>query len=152
MVMPRHWSVDEAWTAALHSPDFERALGRSLSDEVAIDFPSMHGPIGRMRAGFADTVEAAPLTARIELSGRQARTGVRVPIEVPLARSCTACGGRGETWQQACRPCAGSGATVERFPLTLTVPAGVRDGARFAFSVARPHGHRARVEVRVAVR
>lgn len=149
--MPRYWSVDEAWTATGHSPELEREIGRSLSDEVAIDFPSMRGPIGRMRAGFGDTVEAEPMVALVQLSARQAGTGVKVPIDVPLARACAGCGGRGETWNAACDPCEGTGATIERYPLTLTVPAGVVDGARFAFSVAHPRGHRAHVEVRVAV-
>lgn len=149
--MPRYWSVDEAWTAAAHSPEIEREIGRSLSDEVAIDFPSMTGPIGRMRAGFGETVEAEPLVALVQLSSRQAGTGMKVPLEVPLARACAACGGRGESWSAPCAPCEGTGMTIERYPLTLTVPAGVEDGARFAFSVAHPRGHRAHVEVRVAV-
>jgi hypothetical protein len=147
----RYWSVDEAWTASEHSPDLEREIGRSLSDEIAIDFPSMRGLIGRMRAGFGDTVEAEPLVAVVRLSARQAVAGVRIPIEVPLSRACAGCGGRGESWNAACPGCEGSGATTERYPLVVTVPAGVADGARFAFSVAHPRGHRAHVEVRVAV-
>ncbi len=149
--MPRYWSVDEAWTAADHSPELEREIGRSLSDEVAIDFPSMRGPIGRMRAGFGDQVEAEPLVALVQLSARQAGTGVKVPLDVPLSRACGGCGGRGETWDVSCGPCEGTGATIDRYPLTLTVPAGVVDGARFTFSVAHPRGHRAHVEVRIAV-
>lgn len=149
--MPRYWSVDEAWTAADHSPELEREIGRSLSDEVAIDFPSMRGTVGRMRAWFGDAVEAEPLVAVVQLSPRQAGTGVKVPLEVPLARTCAGCGGRGESWNARCAPCEGTGTTLERYPLTLSVPAGVVDGARFAFSVAHPRGHRAHVEVRVAV-
>ena len=66
--MPRYWSVDEAWTAAESSPEFDRELRRSLGDEVAIDFPSMRGPISRMRAGFGEAVDEAPLVARVTLS------------------------------------------------------------------------------------
>ena len=86
--MPRYWSVDEAWTASDHSPELEREIVRSLSDEIAIDFPSMRGPIGRMRAGFGDTVESEPLVAVVQLSARQATAGVKVPIDVPLLRAC----------------------------------------------------------------
>ncbi|MGE3473744.1 MAG: hypothetical protein AB7O28_25600 [Vicinamibacterales bacterium] len=149
--MPRYWSVADGWSATETSPEFEREIGRTLSDEVAIDFPSMLGPIGRMRASFGDTVEAPPLVARLELSPAEAGAGVRVPIDVPLTRACPGCGGRGETWDDACSPCDGTGVATERHPLTVTVPAGVADGARFAFSVAHPRGHRAHVEVRVAV-
>lgn len=149
--MSRYWNVAEATTVSDPSPEFEREVDRTLADEVAIDFPSMAGPIGRMRAGFGDTVEAPPLVAHVALSARQADAGVRVPIDVPLARTCPGCGGRGESWSRACGPCDGSGVATERYPLTLTVPAGVADGARFAFSVVHPRGHRAHVEVRVAV-
>lgn len=149
--MPRYWSVDEAWTAGEHSPELEREIGRSLSDEVAIDFPSMRGPIGRMRVGFGDTVEAGPLVAVVRLSARQAGAGVKVPLHVPLARACRGCGGRGESWDASCDPCDGTGTTTETYPLVVTVPAGVEDGARFVFSLAHPRGLRAHVEVRVAV-
>lgn len=151
MIMSRYWSVDEAWTAAESSPELERELRRSLADEVAIDFPSMRGAIGRMRASFGDTVEATPLVAHVRLSPRQAIQGIKVPLDVPLTRVCGGCGGRGETWSVSCTPCEGTGVATERYPLTLTVPAGVADGARFSFSVAHPRGHRAHVEVRVAV-
>jgi DnaJ-class molecular chaperone len=111
----------------------------------------MLGPIERMRACFGDTVDAAPIVALVELSAKQAGAGARVPLAVPLSRACPGCGGRGETWDTSCRPCGGSGTATERYPLTVTVPAGVADGARFAFSIAHPRGSRAYVEVRVAV-
>ncbi len=149
--MSRYWSVDEAWTAAESSPELERELRQKLADEVAIDFPSMRGAIVRMRAAFGDTVEATPLVAHVRLSPRQAFLGAKVPLDVPLSRACPGCGGRGESWSASCAPCEGTGLTTGRYPLTLTVPAGVVDGARFSFSVAHPRGHRAHVEVRVAV-
>ena len=149
--MSRYWSVDEAWTAAESSPELERELRQKLADEVAIDFPSMRGPISRMRASFGDTVDATPLVAHVRLSPRQAFQGAKVPLDVPLTRACAGCGGRGESWSAACHPCHGTGVATERYPLTLTVPAGVIDGARFAFSVSHPRGHRAHIEVRVAV-
>lgn len=149
--MPRHWSVDEAWTAAGSSPEFDRELRRSLGDEVAIDFPSMRGPISRMRAGFGEAVDEAPLVARVTLSARQAQAGTRVPLHVPLRRPCDRCSGRGGTWRVACTPCHGSGYATERYPLTVTVPAGVVDGARFSFHLTHPSGLGAQVEVHVAV-
>ncbi|MGD9906831.1 MAG: hypothetical protein AB7U83_25480 [Vicinamibacterales bacterium] len=150
--MPRFWSVDEAWTATEHSPEFDRELRRSLGDEVAIDFPSMRGPIARMKAGFAEAAEATPLVARVTLSPGQASAGVKVPLEVPLRRPCAACGGHGGSWRAQCVPCDGTGYASEPYPLTITVPAGVTDGARFSFSLSHPRGLRSQVEVRVAVR
>ena len=66
--MSRYWGVDEAWTAAESSPELERELRQKLADEVAIDFPSMRGPIVRMRAAFGDTVDVTPLVAHVRLS------------------------------------------------------------------------------------
>jgi hypothetical protein len=149
--MPRFWSVDEAWATAGSSPELEREFRRSLADEVAIDFPSMCGPISRMRAGFGATVDAAPMVTRVRLSPRQATAGTKVPLDVLLRRICGACGGRGETWSASCEACHGTGHATERYPLTVTVPAGVEDGARFSFSLAHPRGHRAHVEVHIAV-
>jgi hypothetical protein len=147
----RNWSVDEVWTAAESSPELDRELRLSLADEVAIDFPSMGGPISRMRAGFGDAIGERPLVAHVRLSPGQAFRGAKVPLDVPLTRACVGCGGRGESWSASCSPCEGTGLAIERHPLTVTVPAGVVDGARFSFSVAHPRGHRAHVEVRVAV-
>ena len=47
--------------------------------------------------------------------------------------------------------CHGSGYATERYPLTVTVPAGVVDGARFSFHLTHPSGLGAQVEVHVAV-
>lgn len=149
--MSRFWSIAEAWTAWPPSPEIDREIRRSLSDDVAIDFPSMSGPIGRMRADFGDTVDAPFVVARVALSVRQATAGARVPLDVPLPRTCPGCGGRGESWEASCAPCGGSGHATEHYPVTVTVPAGVEDGARFAFSIAHPRGPRAQIEVRVAV-
>lgn len=133
------------------SPEFDRELRRSLGDEVAIDFPSMRGPISRMRAGFGDAVNEAPIVAWVTLSPSEAHFGTKVSIDVPLRRTCDGCHGRGGGWDHGCASCATSGYTTDRVPLTVTVPAGVADGARFSFSLSHPRGPRAQVEVRVAV-
>lgn len=150
--MPRSWNPSETWSAIETVPDLDWGLARSMADEVAIDFPSMHGPLARMLAGFGDVVEASSHVERVLLSTRQAVAGARLPLEVPLQRTCTVCGGRGETWSDACSPCDGSGLAIERHPLVVTIPAGVRHGARFTFSLSHPRGRRAHVEVHVAVR
>ena len=91
------------------------------------------------------------LRAEITLSRRQAGAGAAVPLEVPVRWTCRGCGGRGEVWGD---PCAAATAPATRFAasmLTVSVPPGVVDGARFSFSVSPPRGPRTRVEVRVAV-
>jgi hypothetical protein len=150
--MPRSWNPSETWSAIETPADLDWGLARSMANEVAIDFPSMDGPLARMLAGFGDPVEPSSHVERVSLSSRQAIAGTRLPLEVPLQRTCPMCGGRGETWSDACSPCHGSGSAIERHPLVVTIPAGVRHGARFTFSLSHPRGRRAHVEVHVAVR
>jgi hypothetical protein len=147
------WRVEDSWIAVERSPGNGRELDDSFADEVAIDFPAVRDKIERMRHAFdrdGDSV-VEPLRAEITLSRRQAGAGAAVPLEVPLRWTCRACGGRGEVWGDPCAACAGSGHALRRRMLTVSVPAGVVDGARFSFSVSPPRGPMTRVDVRVAV-
>ena len=122
-----------------------------LQDEVAIDFPSVASLLDRMRHSFfgASPVE---LSAEIELTPEEAFWGADIPLHVPLRRTCPECGGRGEVWEQGCVPCAGDGEVAAPHPLKVRVPAGVREGARFRFSLTPPGAVPTTVEVRISVR
>lgn len=130
----------------------ERAYRRSLADEVAIDFPSSRAAIEFFRRDHGE-LDGAPSTAHAEisLSAEQAFYGGRVSLDVDVPRTCACCGGRGEVWSDPCVPCEGVGHELHRQRLTVNVPAGVSDGARFSFNVWLPRGPRTRVDVRVAV-
>jgi hypothetical protein len=146
------WRVDDSWIAVERTPAVDREFDRSFSDEVAIDFPALGDKVARMRHAFVESDTAIDwLRAEIQLSRHQAGAGAAVPLELPVRSTCRHCGGRGEVWGEACGPCAGSGHAFRQQTLTVSVPAGVSDGARFTFSVSPPHGPRTRVEVRVAV-
>ena len=138
--MPQSWKSSESWSTVDALPELEWDLARSMADEVAIDFPSMHGPLARMLAGFDDGVDPTPIVERVSLSSQQAITGARLPLHVALPHTCTVCGGRGETWSDACSPCDGSGQASEHHPLVVTIPgiigirrSGVVLGLRHAF-------------------
>lgn len=122
-----------------------------LQDEVAIDFPSVASVLDRMRHSFFGAA-STELSAEIELSAHEAFYGASVPLEVPLRRTCPGCGGRGEVWDEWCRVCAGDGEVIAPHPLRLRVPAGVRPGARFRFSLTPPGAIATLVEVRISVR
>jgi hypothetical protein len=146
------WRVDESWVAVERSAAADREFERSFADEVAIDFPAVGDKVARMRHAFVESDAAVDwLRAEIQLSRQQAGVGVAVPIELPVRSTCPHCGGRGEVWGDGCEPCLGSGYAFKQQTLTVSVPPGVSDGARFTFSVSAPHGLRTRVEVRVAV-
>ena len=87
-----------------------------------------------------------------ELTPEEAFWGTSVPLEIPLRRICRACGGRGEVWEQWCAECEGGGDVARQHPLRLRVPAGVRAGARFRFSIMPPGAAPTLVEVRISVR
>lgn len=122
-----------------------------FADEVVIDFPSVADAVDRIRSAFLAEERPAPESAVIRLSRREARAGVIAPLEVPLACTCRHCGGRGESWTEACSRCDGRG--TERLPqrLRVTIPAGVQHGTRFLFTVTPPHHPPTRIELSVLV-
>lgn len=123
-----------------------------LADEIAIDFPSVSSVLDRMQHSFFGASAVPGLSAEVELTAEEAFWGASVPLDIPLRSTCPDCGGRGEVWDQWCVTCAGGGEISARHPLRLRVPAGVRAGARFRFSVMPPGVAPTTVEVRITVR
>ena len=124
-----------------------------FADEIAIDFPSVGRVVERMRDAFlGQPVDADLLRADLSLSQRQAFAGLVVSVTVPVRVTCPHCGGRGETWTEACALCRGTGESQLHHPVRVTVPPRVADGARFRFRIKSPGASPVRVEVRVAVR
>jgi hypothetical protein len=130
-----------------------------FADEVAIDFPHVGRVVARMRAAFLGERrsagdpgdDAGVVRAELRLSPREARRGGLMPIDVAFHSTCVPCGGRGETWAERCGECRGTGASLVRHAVRVSVPPGVTDGSRFRFRVASPDAASVRVEVRVAV-
>ena len=122
-----------------------------FADEVVIDFPSVAPAVDRMRQAFVADERGEALRAAITLSTREAREGTTVPLDVPVRCTCHTCGGRGETWTEACSPCHGSGVELLHHQLQVLVPAGVSDGARFCFTVIPRHHPPTRIELQVQV-
>src|SRR4051812_36354692 len=134
----------------------EARLSGWFRDEVAIDFPSINEVVERMRDAFLAPMnerDTQPeLSAELRISAREAYDGVTLPLDVPIRKMCTACGGRGEDWPEPCNTCDGTGHAIARHPVRLIVPARVQDGDRFSLSVCAPLASPTRVEVRIAVR
>lgn len=130
------------------------APGRAewLADEVAIDFPSVSSVLDRMRHAFFGEHPINSRSAEIILTPREAFYGTQVPLDVPLRRTCSRCGGRGEVWGEWCGMCAGGGEVAAVHELRVRIPSGVRDGARFRFSVMPPGAPITIVDVRVSIR
>jgi hypothetical protein len=106
-----------------------------------------------MRDAFlGEGVDADVHCAEVLLSKREASDGLVVPLEVPIRATCPDCGGRGETWTERCDGCCGTGESVFRHAVRVSVPPGVADGARVRFRVTSPDAAVVRVELRVAIR
>ena len=120
-----------------------------FADEVVIDFPSVARAVERMRRPFVDAEEAVP--AEVRLTPREAVDGAVVPVEAPVRCVCPACGGRGESWPEACARCAGSGVEIRRHRVQVVLPAHLPDGARFHFTVSPRHQPPTRVELRIVI-
>lgn len=137
---------------------YDATLGRPpasvdwLSDEIAIDFPSVSSVLDGMRQSFFGETPHARLAAEVELTPEEAFWGAQVPFLVPLRGTCTHCGGRGEVWEEWCPACDGTGEVLAEHPLRLKIPAGVRPGTCFRFSIMPPGTSPTMVEVRVTVR
>lgn len=122
-----------------------------LSDEIAIDFPSIDPLVDRMRASFFGPLLDSHVSAEIVLSPREAWLGAVVPLDVPVRDICPACGGRGERWFDLCDRCEGTGGAIVPRRVRLTVPAGVRDGTTFTVRVAPASAAATTVEVHIAI-
>jgi molecular chaperone DnaJ len=123
-----------------------------LGDEVAIDFPSVSSVLDRMRDSFFGGAREASLSADIVVTPQEAFWGTFVVLHVPLRRTCPRCGGRGEVWSEWCATCGGGGEVSKTHEMRLRVPAGVREGARFRFSVAPRGAPLTFVDVRISIR
>jgi hypothetical protein len=123
-----------------------------FADEIAIDFPAVGRVVDGMRHAFLGDAEERDLVAtEVSVSRREAAGGHVVHLALPVRGMCPTCGGRGESWTEACVQCAGSGTSLFNHPVRLALPAGVADGATFRFHLTSPQTGPLRVEVRIAV-
>jgi hypothetical protein len=124
-----------------------------FADEIAIDFPSVGGVVDRMRDAFlGERADADVLRADVSVSPREAFAGLVVPVEVPVRVTCLQCGGRGETWTEACDLCGGRGDWQQYHGVRVPLPPRVAHGARIRFRLRSPDDSSVRVELHVSIR
>jgi molecular chaperone DnaJ len=152
----RRRAYDAARVSSVSTPIARDHRAEWLADEVAIDFPSVSDLLDRMRHSFfSHGRHGAPigdLSAEIILNAFEAMHGTVIPLGVPVRRTCPECGGRGETWEECCHLCAGCGDISGFHEVELRVPAGVREGARFRFSVMPAGAPHTIVDVTISIR
>lgn len=79
-------------------------------------------------------VERGTLTGEILLKPAEAAAGGPLPLDIPLSAPCAACQGTGGDFFN-CPECGGEGKQDRRLPVTLNIPAGVREGSVFQVQV-----------------
>ena len=146
----RRQSYDAGRTTSRRPPGAPH--GNWFADEVAIDFPSVSDLLDRMRHDFFGVSAVEELSAEIVLTPLEALEGTTIPMGIPVRQTCLRCGGRGETWQEWCGACGGCGDVAAYHEVELRVPAGVRTGERFRFSVMPAGVPMTRVDVRIRIR
>ena len=148
-MLPRRLFSSRAEIQAL-APD-DRLFRRSLTDEVAIDFPSAGAAVECLRRSVLEPDTPIVASAEIVIDPIQAATGARVPVTLGLRHTCGVCGGRGEVWNDPCDACMGEGHAVRPHWIEIRVPPGAMHGDRLRFAITPRRGPRTRVDVRVAV-
>jgi hypothetical protein len=124
-----------------------------FADEIAIDFPSVHLAVERMRDAFLGESSDLDVVLRrkVLLSRREAWDGLVVPIDVPIRGLCRHCAGHGGTWSEPCAECHGTGTWLQHHRVRVTLAPGVANGARIRFRVSAPGADSVRVEIRIAI-
>ncbi|GIX49142.1 MAG: hypothetical protein KatS3mg131_3353 [Candidatus Tectimicrobiota bacterium] len=93
-------------------------------------------PLAEMLRRFWGGEAVAPdLHVEITLSPEEAARGGTLPLEVPVAAVCAACGGSGRGWYALCPGCHGRGTRPVPRTLHLRVPPGVSDGTVLRLSL-----------------
>lgn len=147
-----HRQLTRRYHPDISGDDVVVCVADCMTDEVAIDFPSVLPVLDRMRHAFFGDLPQAPSEAPdVVVTPREAFFGATVPLEVPVRRTCAACGGRGEVWDDACTHCGGTGDLPGRQVVHLRVPAGIRDATVVRFRVAAPGVVETLVTARVVI-
>lgn len=66
------------------------------------------------------------LTLEVPITRQQARRGGQARILVPARATCPVCRGTGGIGPYECTRCAGEGAIVGEYPVTISIPPGIR--------------------------
>jgi|SRR5215471_14238667 len=123
-----------------------------LADEVHVDFPSVLSVLDRMRHSFFGASRRADRVPDIVVTPQEAFWGARVPLDVPVTRTCARCGGRGEIWNDWCADCGGQGDLPARQAVHVRIPAGVQDGTRIRFRLAAAGIRQTLIDAHIRIR
>jgi molecular chaperone DnaJ len=135
------------------------AIGERVPMSVPDDFGTVAPSIGELIDHIAQNFfgfhrkSGGPwrdLELEVVLSRAEAATGGRLPIEVPCYERCPRC--NAGTWMWGvCPLCHGYGLAESSRPVTLDIPAGVRNGSRYEIELDRVGISTLRLDVTILV-
>ena len=147
-----HRQLTRRYHPDISGDELSVSVADCLADEVHRDFPSVLNVLDRMRHSFFGDPARRADGPEIVVTPHEAFWGAIVPLDVPVRRTCAACGGRGEVWNDWCVECGGVGDRDAHQPVSLRIPAGVRDGTRIRFRVAAPGTRPTLIDARINIR
>ncbi len=124
-----HRQLTRRYHPDISGDDAAAAVVDCLTDEVAIDFPSVSTVLDRMRHAFFGDPPPAAEIPDIVVTAQEAFFGATVVVQLPASALCLECGGRGEVWNDWCAACGGLGQRHVEHAVRLRIPRGVKDGA-----------------------
>jgi len=167
--------VQEAYETLRHAgrrEDYDHRLGAHEQRDRSAARPLHGGPLplwedfGRVMPGLEEILDhvrrdvfgplrkVAPLrdlNVEFVLEPEEAARGVRVPLEVPVCRSCPWCGGGGGAFPFACLHCGGKGWMWGKRTVTVDVPPGVGHGRVFRVPLQRLGIQHLRLSIHIRV-
>jgi hypothetical protein len=146
-----HRQLTRRYHPDISGDDLALGVAECLADEVHVDFPSVHTVLDRMRHSFFGGAARADAGPDIVVTPQEAFWGAVIRLDVPVRRTCGACGGRGEVWSEWCADCAGVGDVEACQPVRLRVPPGVHDGTRIRFRVTAPGTRRTVIDAHIKI-
>ena len=147
-----HRQLTRRYHPDISGEDLGVSMADVLADEVDRDFPSVLSVLDRMRDSFFGPAPRLRPDPEIVVSPQEAFWGAAVSFDVPVARTCAACGGRGEVWNDGCDECGGEGERPDRQVVRVRIPARIRDGVRVRFRVAASGIREALIDARIVIR
>jgi hypothetical protein len=123
-----HRQLTRRYHPDISGEDATTAVVDCLTDEVAIDFPSVATVLDRMRHAFFGDPPSTGVPD-VVVTPQEAFFGATLAVHLPARGLCLDCGGRGEIWNDWCAACGGLGHRAVRHDVRLRIPRGVKDGA-----------------------
>jgi DnaJ-class molecular chaperone len=124
----------------------------TLFGDLGFDLFGTRGRKRRHGTGSNGGSRGGDVEAPFDVTLEEAYRGTEKTVTIPRDDTCGACGGTGEIGSGVCPTCGGSGRLHSTRTLSVTVPAGVKDGSRLRMKNEGESSGRERGDLYLVVR